>query len=186
MELLIEQVKTILNGSPTRSMPLSHLLRALSASGVCLDGRADWLIQRLMQNTELFRIIPDRLGPWIHWPDRLGAAPPIQGPPGDPWIIAGPYPTNVSVTSQGILDRLRDTLTAWGWEVDDGSQVRIARWLQANREAELALKKLLNPPGNPIRTRRSTTHPPGPPLRRRTHGERPLAGSRPAGHPGRH
>lgn len=185
MEPLIEQVKTILNGSPTRSLPLSQLLRSLSASGIRLDGQVDWLIQRLKEHSDLFRIIPDRLGPWIHWPDKVAADPPIQGPPGDPWIMAGPCLLTLSGTSQGILDRLRETLMAWGWEVDDGSQVGIARWLQANREAGLALDELLNPPGNPIRMPRSTSPPPGPPPRRRIPRGTPVGKSHSAGHPER-
>lgn len=186
MELLVERIKAILNGSPTRTMPLSQLLESLSDSGVQLEGRTEWLVQRLSENSDLFRIIPDRLGPWIQWPDRLGAARPKQGYPGDPWIMAGPNPNHESGRSLDLLDRLRETLMAWGWEVDDGSQVGIARWLQANREAGLAVEKLLNSPGSPIRTPPSTTPPPAPLPRRRIPPGRPSAKPHPAGHRGPH
>lgn len=185
MELLVEQVRAILNGSPTRSMPLSQLMKSLPASGVRLDGGADRVVQHLTEHSDQFRVIPDRLGPWTHWPAEHGGRPPGHDPQGDPWILAGPQSTPERGASQCLLDRLRDTLMAWGWEVDEGSQVGIARWLQANREAGLALNELLSPPGSSSRKHPSTTPPPDLPPGRRILQRRRSAGSRPADHPGR-
>ena len=186
MEILTEKVKTILNGSPTRTMPLSQVLRSLSASGICMEGRAGWLIQRLTEDSDHFRVLPDRLGPWIQWPERHGITNPSQDFPGDPWVMAGPHSPDGSRAPSGVIARLQETLSAWGWKVDDGSQVGVARWLQANREAEHALERLLSPSGDPARIHPSTTPPPGPPPPKRIPGEQPLARSQAAGHPKRH
>jgi len=145
MQDLTAQVQTILEQAPARAMALSRLLQALAESGVAMSGRKDWFLKRLAEQSEDFKVIPDRLGPWVSWPEKARPGLPAllrkEWLP-DPWVMAcsDPGPTE---GGRGPLEgRIQESLHAWGRDVDTGSQVAVARWIQATREAERALERV--------------------------------------------
>ena len=135
-------VQTILEKTPARAMVFSRLLRALAASGVAIAGREDWFLRRLTEQPEEFKVIPDRLGPWVSWPEKARSGfPAFFGKEwlSDPWIMTCSDPNSTGGDTGQVESRVRESLQAWGKNIDVGSQVAVARWIQAILEAERAL-----------------------------------------------
>jgi len=137
-----EQAQTILEQAPARAMSFSRLLKALAASGVVVAGREDWYLKRMTEQSEKFKVIPDRLGPWVSCLEKARAGSPalLKGDwPCDPWIMTCSDPTPSGGIRGPLEGRIQESLQAWGRDIDVGSQVAVARWIQATREAEKAL-----------------------------------------------
>ena len=69
MEGWTEKVERILDRAPTRALPFSRVLESLRSQGATVVGREGWVLQRMVEDAETFKVIPDRLGPWVAWPD---------------------------------------------------------------------------------------------------------------------
>ena len=170
MERWTQRVKDILDGAPTRALPLSRLIRALKDDGVAEACREDWVLARLTERPERFRVIPDRLGPWVHWPSggeggRVPSHPRKSGP--DPWIMTcSPGPPPFGPGSQ-VVGRIQEGLQAWGRSVDDGSQTAVARWIGANHEATKTFEEFFSRKMTRVRKPLSTNHPPHRPREKR-------------------
>ena len=61
MEDWMESINTILNRTPTWAMPFSDLIGALREEGLTVADRERWILKRLAEHPETFRIIPHRL-----------------------------------------------------------------------------------------------------------------------------
>ncbi|MFH1762940.1 MAG: hypothetical protein ABIF09_01995 [Gemmatimonadota bacterium] len=147
MEGWTERIENILDRAPTRAMPLSRLVGALKEEGLPVAGREDWILKRVVEQPESFKVIPDRLGPWVLWPEERGTG--ISAPlPGtfrcDPWIMTCSAASPPLGIERKVVARIQESLQAWGREMDDGSQVAVARWIGANKEAEEACGKVLS------------------------------------------
>jgi len=148
VESWAERIERLLERVPTRAAPFSSLLAALADGGEAVSGQEDRILQQVADGQRGLKVIPDRLGPWLEWP-YPGPAPSCPGRAGmgDPWIVACHPPSRGEGTDQGrFVGRMRESLLAWGRNVDDGSQVAVARWIGANGEAEKALGRFLTPP----------------------------------------
>jgi len=139
MDSRIGRVTELLNHSPAGSLPLSRLVQLLEGQGGSSREEPQELLSRLVTTQESFRVIPDRLGPWLDWPgarnpDRWSANPTPWGE--DPWILPRRPIPSPPAPDDGIEGLLRECLQAWGWGMDDGSTQAVGRWISANREAE--------------------------------------------------
>jgi hypothetical protein len=138
----METLSAILDEAPVGALPLSRVLRKLRKAGEAVPGSEGWILQRIKERPSRFRIIPDRLGPWNLWPEPLPAADGltrINGPGGDPWVVALSGPRRAEGWEDRFVQKLKESLQAWARCVDVGSQVAIARWIGANREGEIAV-----------------------------------------------
>ncbi|MCK5650179.1 MAG: hypothetical protein KAJ42_02325 [Gemmatimonadetes bacterium] len=147
MEEWTERIKKVLDRAPTRATSFSRLLGALRDDGVAVAGREDWILKRMTEQPETFKVIPDRLGPWVPWPERKGAGSSASHPTAsgcDPWIMTCLAASPAFGIGEQVVSRIQEGLQAWGREIDDGSQVAVARWIGANKEAERAFGKFLN------------------------------------------
>ena len=182
MDSWTEQVKRILDRAPTRALPLSRLLQLLREEGVAVSGREEWILRRITEQPEAFKVIPDRLGPWVVWAG--------EGDPGSPWYPSRRFgrdpwvmtcsPVTSSLGIEGkVVGRIQESLQAWGRELDDGSPVAVARWIGANQKAARTFGEFFRGEGAPPRIDRSTNHPP-----RRSRGKRSPGRKPPPGSPG--
>ncbi len=147
MEEWTERIKKILDRAPTRATSFSRLLGALREGGVAVAGREDWILKRMVEQPKTFKVIPDRLGPWVLWPGEKGAGSSVSHPTtsgSDPWIMTCSVATPAFGIEGQVVGRIQESLQAWGQGMDDGSQVAVARWIGANREAERAFGKFLS------------------------------------------
>jgi len=147
MEEWTERIKNILDRAPTRATSFSRLLGALREEGMAVAGREDWILKRMTEQPETFKVIPDRLGPWVPWPERKGAGSSASHPTAsgcDPWIMTCLAASPAFGIGEQVVSRIQEGLQAWGREIDDGSQVAVARWIGANKEAERAFGTFLN------------------------------------------
>lgn len=142
MELWMERVAAILDDAPARALPLSRLLSEIREQGEVVTGREAWILQRIRERPDRFRVIPDRLGPWNLWPEP--SMMPVNGrtlpgPTADPWIVTSSTARSGFGAEGRFVGTVQETLQAWGWSVDVGSQVAIARWIRAHKEGEKAV-----------------------------------------------
>ena len=147
MDEWTERINKILDRAPTRATSFSRLLRALREEGVAVAGREDWILKRMIEQPETFKVIPDRLGPWVLWPGENGAgfsASHSTTSGCDPWIMTCSAASPAFGIEGQVVGRIQESLQAWGQGIDDGSQVAVARWIGANKEAERAFGKFLN------------------------------------------
>jgi hypothetical protein len=147
MEGWTERIENILDRAPTRAMSFSRLISALREEGVPVAGRKEWILKRVAEQPEIFKVIPDRLGPWVLWPSEKGAGfsePPPRTSGCDPWIMTCSATSSSFGIGRRVVGRIQESLQAWGRELDDGSQVAVARWIGANKEAERAFGKFLS------------------------------------------
>ena len=168
MEGWTERIQEILDRAPTRAMSFSRLVGTLREEGMAVNGREEWILKRVGEHPEAFKVIPDRLGPWVLWPGgkMVGSFPrPLKTPRCDPWILTRSPASPSLGLERRIAGQIQESLQAWGQEIDDGSQVAVARWIGANKEAEKALGVVLSAERGGVRKRRSTNHPPGRPQR---------------------
>ncbi|MCJ7628096.1 MAG: hypothetical protein MUO50_06870 [Longimicrobiales bacterium] len=166
MESWTERIENILDRAPTRAMSFSRLVGTLREEGLPVAGREDWILQRVVEQPKTFKVIPDRLGPWVLWPRKRGAeisAPCSETPRCDPWIMTCSAASPSLGIEREVVARIQESLQAWGREIDDGSQVAVARWIGANTEAEEALGSVLSAVTGRARMPRSTNHPLRPP-----------------------
>jgi len=110
-----------------------------------VEGREEWILRSVVERSAVFKVIPDRLGPWVLWPAGKGARFP-ESPPGnltcDPWImVCSTAPAGFDAEGR-VMVRIQESLQAWGKEIDEGSQAAVARWIGANQEAERAFGKI--------------------------------------------
>jgi hypothetical protein len=144
MEPWMERVASILDHSPARALPLSRLLTRIFEQGEVVAGREAWFLQRIKERPERFRVIPDRLGAWVLWPglsSKPGLGPEQVRRVADPWIVtSSTAPAEFGVAGR-FIRTVQDTVQAWGWGIDVGSQVSIARWIRAQHEGEEAVKR---------------------------------------------
>jgi len=147
MEGWTERIEKILDRAPTRAMSFSRLISALREEGVAVAGREDWILKRVVEQPETFKVIPDRLGPWALRPGekRAGFSAPHPRTSGcDPWIMTCSAASSSFGIERKVVGRIQESLQAWGREIDDGSQVSVARWIGANKEAERVFGKFLS------------------------------------------
>ncbi|MBT8398800.1 MAG: hypothetical protein HKO65_15385 [Gemmatimonadetes bacterium] len=148
MEVWIERVRVILDRAPTRAMPLSHLLQSLEGVGGNRKEIGDWILKTMKGKEESFRVIPDRLGPWV-WRMSPGGSsasiPAMARQDPDPWVLIRSPASRSSEPEERVFGQIRECLGAWGEAVDTGSQTSVACWIGANREAERALARLATP-----------------------------------------
>ena len=169
MEHWMERIEEILERAPTRAMSFTRLIVAMKDGGLAVEGREDWILKRVSELPETFRVIPDRLGPWVLWPEgrRPGVmACHLRTSVCDPWIMTCSPGSPAFAIEGKFVGRVQETLQAWGREIDDGSQVAVARWIMANMEAERAFGRSLHPLTERAEKPQSTTHPLRPPPRR--------------------
>ncbi len=161
MEGWMERIQTILDRAPTRAMSFSQLVGTLKEEGMLVTGREEWILKRVEEHPEAFKVIPDRLGPWVLWPGEkmVGSLPRSLKTRGcNPWILTrSTTPPSLGIERK-IACQIQESLQAWGQEIDDGSQVAVARWIGANKEAEKALGLVLSAEGGGVRKRQSTNH----------------------------
>lgn len=152
METWADRIEGLMERCPTGALPFSRILRDLERDGIAVQGRETWLFQRLRERTHRFKVLPDCLGPWMDWPGpdaseswrlRLGTGCR------DPWVVMLNRRSATPLGSgQTLAARMQEALQAWGVELDDGSHTSVARWIEANGEAERALERLLTDPGS--------------------------------------
>lgn len=163
MERWTRRVADLLDGAPTRALPLSRLIQTLKEDGLAEAGRREWILARLTEQRACFKVIPDRLGPWVPRP-RAGVVGKISSPPTgsglDPWIMTCSPGRPLSGLDGQVMGRIRESLQAWGREVDDGSQTAVARWIGANHEAARALEAFFRPESSRAQRPPSTNRPP--------------------------
>lgn len=146
MEDWMERVRTILDETPTRAMPYSRVLLALRESGMPVSGREGWILGRVADQSEYFRVISGRLGPWTLLSDLRGPeASPLPSPvySTQPWILAWASNTPPAGEEGKALGRVRESIQAWGRALDEGSQTAVARWIGAVKEAERAMDRCI-------------------------------------------
>ena len=111
--------------------------------GVAVAGRESWILKALSERDDLFRIIPGSRGAWARFAKERWEFPGSPHPSwtaGEAWVMSRRRPPPAFGVSERARRKLREGLQAWGREVDDGSQVAIARWIRANREGERACR----------------------------------------------
>ncbi len=166
MESWTERIENILDRAPTRAMSFSRLVGTLREEGLPVAGSEDWILQRVVEQPQAFKVIPDRLAPRVLWPREPGAgisAPGSETYRCDPWILSCTAASPSSGIEREVVARIQESLQAWGREIDDGSQVAVARWIGANKEAEAALGSVLSAVTGRVRMPRSTNRPLRPP-----------------------
>ena len=147
MERWTERIEHILNRAPTRALSLSRILTALHESGITVGDRREWILKRLTEQPDRFKVIPDRLGPWACWQAEKEPGPRETRPRAsacDPWIMTCSATFPAFGIQRRIVGWVQESLQAWGLEVDDGSQVAVARWIRANEEAERVVAEVLS------------------------------------------
>jgi hypothetical protein len=143
MEGWSHRVDAVLNRAPARAMPLSTLVRSLSAEGLAGAGGREWVLQRIQEESEVFRAIPDRIGVWVHWPVPERPGPwslPGSVPEPDPWILSCTSLQTRVGPEEKAVGRIQETIQAWGRGLDVDSQVAVARWIGATAAAERAVR----------------------------------------------
>jgi len=139
MDPWTDGARRILERAPTRSLAFSRLLAGLKEEGMEVEGREAWVLKRLSEHSELFRILPDHRGPFLGWPrdgaSGCGSFDPLRRV-GDPWVLACPAPPPGSGAKERAVRRIQEGLGAWGRCLDEGSPSAVARWIRATREAE--------------------------------------------------
>lgn len=145
MEDWTKEIQGILDRAPTRAMSFSRLLEEMRGAGFSVRGREDWILEGLLTQGDLFKVIPDRLGPWMEGPlpEGGGSGSGRGGPGKDPWILVCSESPATFGAEEAVTGRIRESLRAWGREIDEDSPVAVARWIVANREAEQAVGKIL-------------------------------------------
>ena len=141
-----ERITGILGRAPTGAQPYSNLLQLLKELGPDPTGREELILKQMTEQPERFRVIPGRLGPWMNRAPRGGSPNPgsrVQSRIGDPWILSNCAGAPNHGYEERVMGQIRESLQAWGKEVDTGSQGAVARWIGANREAERALGQFL-------------------------------------------
>lgn len=141
MDSWTNHAKKILDGSPTGAMPLTRLLAALAEAGVPTRGREEWILRRLADQSESFRVIPERLGPWIApRGDKgpQGRTPRKQGRESRPWVLACETLEPACGGRDRTLARIRESIQAWGRGLDVESQPSVTSWIGAVLEVERA------------------------------------------------
>ena len=128
MEGWTERITGILGGAPTGARPYAHLLQALRDKGPDPTGREALILQQMTEQPERFRVIPDRLGPWSGSPvstrllNRRFEGP---FPIGDPWILSRSPNLPIHGYEERVMGQIRESLKAWGQEVDTGPRGRL-------------------------------------------------------------
>ena len=168
MEAWTNRVGLALREVHTRALPLSVLRDRLLKEGVteARDGR--WFLAKLQKDAPGFRVIRDRMGPWLgthsrtRWMDPGSHGSQKGLPPSDPWVLAltGAPTVGETLRTNRTARELREGLQAWGRELDDGSPASVARWIAAVKEAERVLGTLLSRRESGTGTSPSTSHPP--------------------------
>ena len=149
MDPWIEEIKDLLERTPTGAAPLSSLLESMKEAGILPEGREDWVLQRMAELDALFKVVPDRFGPWMAWPEEASPASgdsPGRTQRGDPWIMTWDPPPPHRGPEGKLAGRVRESLQAWGRGLDDGSQASVARWIEVQREAGRTVTSCLTRP----------------------------------------
>jgi len=140
----MERATTILDDAPALALPLSRLLSGICEKGEVVTGREGSILQQIREQPDRFRVIPDRLGPWNRWPERRvdfrDQSTQVRDA-SDPWIVTASAPKPRFGTEGRFVRTVQETIQAWGWSVDVGSQVAIARWICAHQEGEQAVAR---------------------------------------------
>lgn len=164
MEGWTEKVRRILDGTPTRALPLSRVMSALTEAKA-LDGcGAGLFLQRILDQPETFTVIPDRVGPWMRGSlpctshsTRPGTGTGTGTGQPDPWILTHTPGAAPFGAEERALSCVGESLQAWGREIDDGSQVAVARWIGATGEVEKMFRKLFTREAGHLEKPRSTS-----------------------------
>ncbi len=139
MDPWTDGAQKILERSPMRATSFSQLLAVLEEEGLEVRGREAWILRRLSEHPELFRVLPDHGGPFRHWlmaGNQEWAQAESRGRIGNPWVLACPAPPPGFGAGERTVRRIQEGLRAWGCCLDEGSPRAVARWVRANREAE--------------------------------------------------
>lgn len=183
MDKWTEKAREALEEAPVGAMSFSRLIQALRVTGVSVEGREDWILERMREQPDSFTVIPDRLGPWVRCQGKQGSETHARSPVGgraDPWILTRARAAPGYGTHERAIGRLQESIQSWGRDLDRESQVAVARWIRATREAEKALSGLFRTGTEWAGTPRSTTRPPGRPPARKGRRGRQQEGSSPA------
>jgi hypothetical protein len=142
-----KRIEGILDRSPTRAMSLSRLLEAVRAQSFGPVGSRDQILSRMKEESGRFKVVPDRLGPWAHLarPGRTAGRSEGEGPQGDPWILIKSPPQHAMGSEGRVVGQVQESLLAWGQGLDTDSQRAVARWIDANWEAQEVLSSLFTP-----------------------------------------
>lgn len=178
MEPWTDSVGLALEAAHTRALPFSTLRDRLLEDGVSEAQNRGWFLEKLRDDAHGFRVIVDRMGPWLgtrpeagRWRSshqRTGEDMPLP----DPWVLAlsGSGQGSEAAPREDLARKIREALRVWGQVLDEGSPASVARWIAAVKEAEGALASLLSPRERAAGRPQSTTHPQHPSLRAGTRG----------------
>ncbi len=147
MESWEKRIERILDRAPTRAMALSQLVEAMRVQSSGPPGSPELILRRMKEDRERFKVVPDRLGPWST-PRSRPEAPGRRRGEGerDPWILIRTPPSHGTGPEGRIVGQVQESLQAWGQGLDTGSQWAVARWIDANFEAQETLSCLIKRP----------------------------------------
>lgn len=125
-----EDVRTVLERTPTGALPLSSIGEELKRDGVFLNPRDPWLLTSIREDEGTFGIIPLQAGPWI---EGAGGWRGI-GSREDPWILLKNPPSPGFGRRARTREKVGDGVRAWASGLDQASPSSVARWIRANLE----------------------------------------------------
>jgi hypothetical protein len=142
-----KRIEEILDAAPTRAMSFSRLMKAVRAQSPGPVGDPEQILNRMNEEPTRFLVVPDPIGPWAEavQPSRVRAPRPNGEGKGDPWVLARTPPRPASGSEELMVIQVQESLRAWGQELDTRSQGAIARWIDANCEAEEVMLSLFGP-----------------------------------------
>jgi hypothetical protein len=144
MDSWIQSVRHVLERAPTGALPLSAIAEELKREGTALNARDPWLLTKLTEDRESFRVIPVPRGPWADGVGEKGD----RSWPDDAWIILKCPPERGYGRNEEARGRIQEGFQAWAREMDAASPASVARWIRANLEGARICRALGGCPSN--------------------------------------
>jgi len=130
MDRWVDCIRQVLERAPTGALPLTTIAVELRREGAFIDPQDPWLLSKLIEDRETFRVIAVPAGPWA---DLFGKGSD-ESTSEDSWILLNHYPERSIGQRERVRARILEGFQAWAREMDGASPVSVARWIRANRE----------------------------------------------------
>ena len=123
MKTIQDFAMEILSRSPTPALPLTHLVKAITAETAGHVASVDRILREIRSRPDLFRVLDPVIGPWRRVMAKPGETPPWSP---DTWVLGLAPGTRAS---SPVWARTAESLRCLGRRVDENSATAVAHWL---------------------------------------------------------